>query len=261
MKDSNFIKASKKRRIAAFLIDHFVITFFIVAILFLCYAEELINEDSPEAIIPILLSVLLPGFILYFAKDSYQGISLGKWIMGIMVRDQNNLNKVPSFGRLFLRNLFLIIWPIEFLILATNKQNQRLGDTLTKAVVLKNPIRSSKSSRIIALVSVVILFFVFMIFIGASMVKNSDAYKTAIEEIENNEQLKTEIGTILNYGRFPSGDIQMENGNGRALLGIEVIGEKGIISVIVYLEKGQSGQWQLIEMQKGDGTVLKSITN
>lgn len=110
----------------------------------------------------ILLSVLLPGFILYFAKDSYQGISLGKWIMGIMVRDQNNLNKVPSFGRLFLRNLFLIIWPIEFLILATNKQNKRLGDTLTKAVVLKNPIRSSKSSRIIALISVVILFFVFI---------------------------------------------------------------------------------------------------
>lgn len=87
-----------------------------------------------------------------------------------MVRDQNNLNKVPSLGRLFLRNLFLIIWPIEFLILATNKQNQRLGDTLTKAVVLKNPIRSSKSSRIIALISVVILFFVFMIFIGGSMV-------------------------------------------------------------------------------------------
>lgn len=261
MIDSNFIKSSRKRRIAAFLIDHFVITFLIVTILFLFFGEDLINGNNRRQIIPILLSALIPGFILYFAKDSYQGISIGKWIMGIMVRDENCLNKVPTFGRLFLRNLFLIIWPIEFIILAINEQKKRLGDKVAKTVVLKNPIKYSKASRIMALISVVMLFFVFVFLTVGSTMKNSDAYKTAIEEIEKNEQLKTEIGTIVNYGMIPSGNIKTENGYGQALLEIKVIGEKGTIPVTVYLEKGQLGQWQLIEMQKEDGTVLKSISH
>lgn len=261
MIDSNFIKSSRKRRIAAFLIDHFVITFLIVTILFLFFGEDLINGNNRRQIIPILLSALIPGFILYFAKDSYQGISIGKWIMGIMVRDENCLNKVPTFGRLFLRNLFLIIWPIEFIILAINEQKKRLGDKVAKTVVLKNPIKYSKASRIMALISVVMLFFVFVFLTVGSTMKNSDAYKTAIEEIEKNEQLKTEIGTIVNYGMIPSGNIKTENGYGQALLEIKVIGKKGTIPVTVYLEKEQSGKWQLIEMQKEDGTVLKSISN
>lgn len=261
MIDSSFIKSSRKRRIAAFLIDHFVITFLIVTILFLFFGKDLINGDNPGQIIPILLFGLIPGFIFYFGKDSYQGISVGKWIMGIMVRDEENPNKVPPLGRLFLRNLFLIIWPIEFIILATNEQKKRLGDKVAKVIVLKNPIKSSKVSRIVALISVVMLFFLSVFFIVGNLMKKSDAYKTAIKEIEKNEQLKKEIGTIVNYGMIPSGNIKTENGYGQALLEIKVIGEKGTIPITVYLEKGQSGQWQLIEMQKEDGTVLKSISH
>lgn len=260
MTESN-LKSSRKRRIGAFLIDQFIITFLIVMIFFLFFGEDLINGDNPEQIIPILLFILIPGFILYFGKDSYQGISLGKWIMGIMVRDDESTNEVPSFSRLFLRNLFLIIWPIEFIILATNEQKKRLGDKVVKTVVLRNPIKSSKASRIVALISVVMLFFVFVFFTVGSSIKKSDAYKTAIEEIEKNEQLKTEIGSIINYGMIPSGNIKTENGYGQALLEIKVIGKKGTIPVTVYLEKEQSGKWQLIEMQKEDGTVLKSISN
>lgn len=257
MTEFNFIKSSKKRRIVSFLIDQFIITFFIVLILFLFFGEELINTDNPEQIVPILLSTLVLGFIFYFGKDSYKGISIGKWIMGIMVRDEDNPNKVPSLGRLFLRNLFLIIWPIEFIILATNEQKKRLGDKVAKTVVLKNPIKYSKASRIMALISVVMLFFVFVFLTVGSTMKNSDAYKTAIKEIEKNEQLKTEIGTIVNYGMIPSANIKTENGYGQALFEIKVIGEKGTIPVTVYLVKGQLGQWQLIEMQKEDGTVLR----
>ncbi len=40
------VKSSRKRRIVAFLIDHFVITFLIVTILFLFFGEELINGDN-----------------------------------------------------------------------------------------------------------------------------------------------------------------------------------------------------------------------
>lgn len=257
MTQSNFIKSSRKRRIAAFLIDHFVITFLMVTILYLFSGDVIMDGDNPEQIIPLLLSVLIPGFILYFGKDSYQGISVGKWIMGIMVRDENDFNKVPSIGRLFLRNLFLIIWPIEFIVLAISEQKRRLGDTVAKTVVLRNSAKSSKALRIIAMISVVMMFSVFMFFIVGGTMKKSDAYKTAIVEIEKNEQLKTETGTIVDYGMIPSGSIKVGDGYGEALLEIKVIGEKETIPVVVYLEKDMSGKWQLKEMQKKDGTDLK----
>ncbi|WP_410879304.1 RDD family protein [Myroides sp. DW712] len=251
-----FIKSSKKRRIAAFLIDHFVITFLIVTILFLFFGESLINGNNTEQIIPILLSALVPGIIFYFAKDSYQGMSIGKWIMGIRVRDEENFNEVPSFSRLFLRNLFLIIWPIEFIILAINIQKKRLGDKVAKTVVLKNPLKSSKVSRIMALISVGMLFFLFVFFIVGSTMKKSDAYKTAIKEIEKNEQLKNEIGTVMNYGMLPTGNISINNGYGQALLEIKAIGVRQTVKVLVYLEKEPESEWRLVEMQKEDGTVL-----
>ena len=87
---------------------------------------------------------MIPGFFLYFLKDAIKGISIGKWIMGIMVRDAVNVDNIPSIGRLFLRNLLVIIWPIEFFILATNDEKKRLGDKIAKTTVVKNPTRRKK---------------------------------------------------------------------------------------------------------------------
>lgn len=36
--------------------------------------------------------------------------------LGTDFMNENNPNEVPSFGKLFIRNLFLIIWPIEFIV-------------------------------------------------------------------------------------------------------------------------------------------------
>jgi uncharacterized RDD family membrane protein YckC len=130
-----FLKSSRKRRIAAFIIDHFVMTFLMVSIVFILLGPNFMDENNPSKMMKTMLFVMIPGFILYFAKDILKGISVGKWIMGIMVRDENDQNEIPSFGRLFLRNLFIIIWPIEFIVLATNEQKKRLGDKVAKTVV------------------------------------------------------------------------------------------------------------------------------
>src|SRR5688572_8431547 len=98
--------SSRKRRIAALLIDHVIMTFLMVSITFVALGPGWMNEDYPTRMTSVMLAVMLPGFILYFAKDSINGISVGKWIMGIMVREEQDADSVPSFGKLFLRNLF-----------------------------------------------------------------------------------------------------------------------------------------------------------
>lgn len=248
--ENNYILSSRKRRIAAFMIDHFTMTFLIVSIVFLSLGADFMDENNFSNLTTKMLPTMIIGFLIYFAKDAIKGISVGKWIMGIMIRDENKPNEVPSFGRLFIRNLFIIIWPIEFIVLATNENKKRLGDKTAKTIVVKNPNKPTKLPRILALVGVVIAFFTFtFLFVGSAM-KNSDAYKVAIIEIEKNEEILSETGGITGYGMMPTGNINISNGNGQAQLEIKVLGNEKDLDVGVYLTKEPNGEWKLIELNK-----------
>ena len=124
--EDRYSLSSRKRRIVAFLIDHFTMTFLIVAISFMSIGTGFLDENNSSSVMAKMLPTMLIGFLLYFAKDSIKGVSPGKWIMGIMVRDENNHTEIPSVARLFIRNLLIIIWPIEFIVLAISQEKKRL---------------------------------------------------------------------------------------------------------------------------------------
>ena len=111
------------------MIDHFVMTFLMVLWVFLPHSPNCTYENKVSKMTTTTLAVMLPGFLLYFAKDSIKGISVGKWII---VRDVNNPNEVPSFGILPIRSLFIKIWPIEFIVLASSQEKKRLSDKTAK---------------------------------------------------------------------------------------------------------------------------------
>jgi len=242
--------SSRKRRIVAFLIDLFTMTFLIVAISFMSLGTRFLDENNASKVMTKMLPTMLIGFIVYFAKDSIKGISPGKWIMGIMVRDENNHNEIPSAGRLFIRNLLIIIWPIEFIVLAVSQDKKRLGDKIAKTSVLKNTKKLNVLPRVLALGGIGIAYFVFIfVFVFASM-KNSDAYKTVISEIEQNQELIKEVGGIKEYGMFPTGGVSIKSGYGEANLEIKVIGNEKELSVNAYLTKEPNEEWKLIELNK-----------
>jgi uncharacterized RDD family membrane protein YckC len=248
--EKEYILSSRKRRIAAFLIDHFTFTFLIVGIVFLSLGTDFMDENNFNNLTSKMLPTMLIGFLIYFAKDSIKGISPGKWVMGIMVRDENNSTEVPSIGRLFIRNLFLIIWPIEFIVLASSQDKKRLGDKTAKVIVVKNSNKPTKLPRVLALFGIGIAFFTFIFLFTGSAMKSSDAYKVAVSEIEQNEEIISEIGGIKDYGMMPTGNINISNGLGKAQLQIKVIGNDKDLNVGVYLTKEPNGEWELIELNK-----------
>lgn len=243
-------KASRKRRIVAFIIDHFVMTFLIVCLVFLISGPNMMNESNPFKMTKIMLTIMIPGFLIYFAKDCIKGISVGKWIMGIMVRDAQNPNEVPSIGRLFLRNLFVIIWPIEFIVLATSQEKKRLGDNVAQTIVVKNPNKPSKAPRILALIAVGFIAIMFLVFVIGNTMKNSEAYKVSVQAIEQNNEILNKTGGIVGYGMFPAGSISIQNGYGQANLSITVLGKNEDVDVMVYLEKEPGGEWKIIEISQ-----------
>lgn len=242
--------SSRKRRIAAFLIDHFVMTFIMISVVFLVMGPNFIDENNLNLLTTTMVVIMLPGFLLYFAKDSVKGISLGKWIMGIMVRDANNQNLVPSFGRLLIRNLFIIIWPIEFIVLASSQEKKRLGDKIAKTIVVVVHNQSTILSRVLTFIGVGIAFFAFTFLTANTVMKNSDAYKVAIIEIEQNQEILNETGGIKDFGFITTGNVSLDNGIGQAQLQIKVIGHEQDMIVNVYLLKELEGEWEIIEMNR-----------
>ena len=80
--------------------------------------------------------------------------------------------------------------------------------------------------------------------------KNSEAYKVAIEEIEQHQEILDKTGGIKGYGMMPTGNISISNGEGQAQLQIKVLGNQRDLNVHLYLTKEPNGTWELIEMKQ-----------
>ena len=116
------------KRILAFLIDHLIICFTFVL---LGMVEMFVKTDF-ELFWKLYYIFLLVFMFIYFFKDVINGQSIGKRIMKIKVVDLNE-NK-PSLFNLIVRNITILIWPIEALLVLLDKE--RLGDRLAKTKVV-----------------------------------------------------------------------------------------------------------------------------
>lgn len=117
-----------KKRIVAFLIDHIIIC---VAFAMLGMVEVFVKTDF-ELFWKLYYIFLLAFMFIYFFKDVINGQSIGKRIMKIKVVDLNG-NKASLFN-LIIRNITILIWPVEALLLLLDKD--RLGDILAKTKVV-----------------------------------------------------------------------------------------------------------------------------
>lgn len=133
-------------------------------------------------------------------------------------------------------------------MLQTSQEKKRLGDKLAKTLVLKNPNKPNKTPRIITLVVIGMIFMTFLILFTGSAMKSSDAYKVAVENIEQNQAIIDETGGIKGYGMMPSGSVSITNGFGEADLNITVLGNEHDTSVRVILTKVPNGEWELVKL-------------
>lgn len=97
------------------------------------------------------------GYTYFLCKDFFGGRSIGKRLhkYQLIRLDGGQV----SYLRMVVRNLFLVIWPVEFILYMANS-GQRLGDILCKTTVVpateenKQPIDIQKLITAIALVAV-----------------------------------------------------------------------------------------------------------
>ncbi|MCE7039098.1 RDD family protein [Dyadobacter sp. CY312] len=152
-------------RLGSMLLDHFFMT--MIAVVFslpgMIYtfadAFEVTHEQqSVDFLGGSFLYVNLLGFAFYFCKDCIGGQSIVKRILKLRVVD-NETGLSASPMKCLVRNLSIVLWPIEALVTLTNT-SRRLGDRIagTKLVVCDKAIEQPRVQIGQVLISVVIAY-------------------------------------------------------------------------------------------------------
>jgi len=107
----NLKAADPRKRLTAFLIDFFIISMILLPIVS-HWIDILIEHEN------IALSVTTFIFIFVFTIRDILigGTSVGKRIFHLTIRYSFNPQLKPSLYKLFLRNIFFFIWPLEAIV-------------------------------------------------------------------------------------------------------------------------------------------------
>ena len=81
------------------------------------------------------------------------------------------------------------------------------------------------------------------------MIKNNDAYRAAVSEIERTSYILEKTGEITGYGLLPEGNIETNDGIGKATFKIDVKGKTKDLKVKVHLSKTPDTEWVVHKMK------------
>ncbi|MGL1888410.1 MAG: RDD family protein [Reichenbachiella sp.] len=246
----NYVKASVSDRATAFIIDHILITFIWGMSTFLIAGSDIYKEDFDQTILRNSMFATIPLFFaLYFCKDFMNGISPGRWLTGIMVRTDDAC-ELPSRRRLFIRNLYLTIWPIEYVVLSASDEGKRWGDEKVNTVVVDNPSKAKRVYRVSAIaIAALAIFFIYR-YNSKALIESSNAYAIVSKHVETSDLLHLKYGDIIDIESTRNSKIGISRGYGEAIIEIQIQGSESTSVQTFNLVKNPDEPWQLVE-EKG----------
>ena len=206
-------------RIGSMLLDHFVMTF--VSMLFFIpdlismfsTAFEITHKQQSLGFPGGISYIGLMGFAIYFCKDCIKGRSIAKRILKLQVVE-NKTGKTASPIRCYVRNIFCIIWPLEFFVVLASP-GRRIGDLVagTKVIPYSPANEQPKINYAQTGISLLLAYglSIIMILPFERMVKNFESKPATCIESSLNKQAALEIEKLFNdsLGDYLSPDVQV----------------------------------------------------
>jgi uncharacterized RDD family membrane protein YckC len=157
-------------RVGAMLLDHIFMTImamvFFIPGMVVTFTNAFKIDHTPEStdMFGGMIYLSIVGFALYLCKDCINGRSLAKRLLKLQVVD-NVTGEAASPLKCFVRNIFIIIWPIEVIVGLTNT-SRRLGDRAagTKLVVFDS-FKNEPPINLVKLLLPLVLSYTLMLFL------------------------------------------------------------------------------------------------
>lgn len=146
------------KRLIAFLIDLLLIA--IIVNMFFFATQTVKSQLLVQFLSAMMVTMLL-------CKDCINGKSAGKRIMKIEIANEKEGEQVSAVSCI-VRNIFVVLWIIEILVLFISKE-KRIGDYVAKTKVVSNSkvekIKIDKNTLLTVLLCFCIIFlFMFLVF-------------------------------------------------------------------------------------------------
>ena len=91
----------------------------------------------------------------------------------------------------------------------------------------------------------VLLFVGGIVGIAFYSIGKSEAAVTAKDFLRNNERLKQDVGAVTDFGSFITGNINIHDSDGDAVLSLKVIGERRTVNASVELAYRSGRPWRV----------------
>jgi uncharacterized RDD family membrane protein YckC len=165
--------------------------------------------------------------LLLLARDVLGGKSPGKWLTGLAVgRAENPEARAPLLSNL-LRNLPLLILPVEGLLVFVHPYGRRLGDRLAGTVVVAPAQVSPLSRRLMGLAVLFLGVLLVSFLLGPWNVRRSAAYQVARGAAAAHPEVAAAVGAPAELNASPSLELAVRPDGGSATLVFEARGPRG----------------------------------
>jgi uncharacterized RDD family membrane protein YckC len=226
------------------MIDHFLISLISILPMLFWFNSFVDHPDSMFTAFPFFLLLF---FCLHLLKDSIQGRSLGKRLVGISVRSLDGMD--ASLKSLVLRNLFSVVWPVDLILLLVSEDQRKLGDRIAETAVFTEDRRMGLPLIIILPICGALIFIGIIFTTVISVMKNNASYKTSEQFIKENPEIRAYLGRVVSFGFIPTGGFMVSNGAGEAEFDIKVKGSKKNARIQVSLYKDRDSDWRVTAYQ------------
>jgi uncharacterized RDD family membrane protein YckC len=227
-------------RLLASLADLFLIT--LATLWFVFFISDWFEEEI-AAVLSFL--IILIGVAALFFRDVMNGQSIGKRFFRIMVRNQDYT--MPNRKQLIMRNISSMFWPRDIhRLLNGNGDKRKAGDIRYGTDVFQNELQRRRIPTSVKVIAAIIVGAILFVFSIQFLMKQDGSYRTAIQSIEDNQEIRAIVGDNMRFGYWMSGSMSKSGGAGDAAYSIKVKGDsKQQVVVTVGLTKEPGYPWKV----------------
>ncbi|NOU93105.1 hypothetical protein GC093_07660 [Paenibacillus sp. LMG 31456] len=140
------MRAERMTRLGAFFIDYLLVCIVVAIFSFLIswniMTQSPMSAENFNKLRKLNYFITAIGLIITMFKDVVNGRSIGKRMTNISVIDSKRNDQVPSIWRLILRNITLLIWPVDLLYFLIS--GNRIGDILFSTQVVRGKVNGKR---------------------------------------------------------------------------------------------------------------------